>query len=767
MLYLFLERIDTMKKLISALLAGVLISSTAHAAIYENNQTTTITDGITHQVVDTFTESGWIKADVIRIDLTNENLELKVMTSPDGSSRVSTVKTMAEANNTKVAVNADFFNIQSGETNMLGMVYQNGELISTPSKDNFVSFAITEENKVFFDYFTFTGTLYAENTSLTEEASCELYQINKVPLTTGPITMITSAWGETVTIPEYNYAMICEPYDENQYKMVGLSWGGEKVSIPEDGAVFIANYSVNAFLNANFALGDVIRVETSISPDIESIKDASGGNTLIVKDGEVCEFTSNITGKAQRTAMGLSPSGKTLVFVTIDGRQDDCPGFTQTDLAEFMIALGCSEAINLDGGGSTTLVIPDRFSGTQTVTNEVSSPRKVSTAVGVISHAESGDVFGGEMKLSKTTIISGDSVDVSAVFYDENYNNTPIDLSKLNISCSDRYAAISDNRVMPTTKGVHTIYAEYEGIVLEQDVHVLGDIFAINIYPEVVNTAAGDKSFTVTAYDKNGHSATIPSNLLTFTPEGDVIMEGNIVKKGEGFGTVTAIYKNLTSVAVVNGEKHQRTDDVKEKDIFEGIIENGEKITITGAIKEPDNLIGRFQARLHLEDIITRGDVYSLSDSLYDPWGMFTVYRKVNGFTQRVIENTKIVTIANSKSSSIRLSEANAWSNLKIVCENIQEENLVLITNEPIYNMSNGEQTVWNHYMNLLCEKGVNVFVVSMGEKSEATVSDGVRYLYVGPVGNCMNSSFEYGFKAASPLTLTFSGDEIKYTFEQ
>lgn len=766
MLYLLSERTDNVKKLISALLAGVLITSTAHAAIYENTTTTTITEGITHQVVDTFTESGWRKADVIRIDLTNEDLQLKVMTSPDGSSRVSTVKTMAEANNTKVAVNADFFNVQSGETNMLGMVYQNGELISTPSKDNFVSFAITEDNHVFFDYFTFTGTLYAENTSLTEEASCELYQINKVPVTTGPITMITSAWGETVTIPDYNYAMICEPYSEDEYKMTNFSWGAEKVAIPDGGAVFIANYSVNAFLNANFAIGDVIRVETSISPDIESIKEASGGNTLIVKDGEICEFTSNITGKAQRTAMGLSPSGKTLVLVTIDGRQDDCAGFTQTDLAEFMIALGCSDAINLDGGGSTTLVTPDRYSGAQTVRNEVSSQRKVSTAIGVISHAESGTAYGGEMKLSKNTVILGDSVDVSAVFYDEKYNNVPIDLSKLKISCSDKYAIITDNRVMPTTMGTHTIYAEYKGIVLEQKVQVLGDIFAINIYPEVVNATAGDKSFTVTAYDKNGHSAPIPSSLITFNPEGDITMDGNTVKKGEGFGTVTAIYEGLTSVAVVNGGKHQRADDVKVSDIFEGVIANGEKITIAGAVNKPDNLIGRFQAKLHLENLITRGDVYALSDNIYDPWGIFTVYRKVNGFTQRVIENTRIVTIANSKSSSIRLSETNAWSNLKIVCDSIQEENLVLITNEPVYNMNEGEQTVWNHCLSLLTEKGVNVFVVSMGEKSEATVSDGVRYLYVGPVGSCMNASFDYGFKVAAPLTLTFSGNEIKYTFE-
>ncbi|MBQ8001837.1 MAG: phosphodiester glycosidase family protein, partial [Clostridia bacterium] len=646
-----------------------------------------------------------------------------------------------------------------------GMVYQDGELVSTPSKDNFVSFVVTEENRVIFDYFTFTGTLYAENTSLTEYASCELYQINKVPVTTGPVTMITSAWGKTLTVPENNYAMICEMHDEDTYKMTSLSWGGEKVEIPEGGAVFVANYSVNGFLNENFAVGDIIRVETSITPDIEAIREASGGNTLLVKDGEIATFTSNITGKAQRSAMGLSPSGKTLVLVTIDGREADCPGFTQTELAEFMLALGCSDAINLDGGGSTTLVTPDRYTNAQTVQNTVSAPRKVSTALGVISHHETGDAEMGEMKLSKETILLGDSVDVTTVFYDEYYNTAPIDLSKLKITCSDPYAIVENNRVMPTTKGIHTIKVSYKGITLKKDVRVLGDVFAINVYPEVINTISADKALIVTAYDLNGHSATIPSNLITFRTTGDVTLSGNTVKKGEGVGTVTAVYEDLTSVAVVNGEKYQREDDVKSKDVYEGFIENGEKIVITGAIKESDNLIGRFQARKRLEDLATRGDVYALSDDIYDPWNIFTVYRKTNGFTQRVIENTRVVTVANSKSSSIRLTEANAWDNLRIVFDSITEDNLVLITNEPIYNMNEGEQKVWNYNMKLLSEKGVNVFVVTMGEKSEVTVQDGVRYMYVGSVGECTNASFEYGLKASSPLTLTFKGDEIKYTF--
>jgi exopolysaccharide biosynthesis protein len=50
-----------------------------------------------------------------------------------------------------------------------------------------------------------------------------------------------------------------------------------------------------------------------------------------------------------------------LVLVTVDGRQPrKSVGLTLEELAQLMIELGCREALNLDGGGSTTLVIRNR-----------------------------------------------------------------------------------------------------------------------------------------------------------------------------------------------------------------------------------------------------------------------------------------------------------------------------------------------------------------------------------------------------------------------
>jgi exopolysaccharide biosynthesis protein len=55
-----------------------------------------------------------------------------------------------------------------------------------------------------------------------------------------------------------------------------------------------------------------------------------------------------------RTAIGIKPNGK-IILLTADGRQENAVGLSLPELAQVMRWLGCTTAINLDGGGSTTL----------------------------------------------------------------------------------------------------------------------------------------------------------------------------------------------------------------------------------------------------------------------------------------------------------------------------------------------------------------------------------------------------------------------------
>lgn len=74
-----------------------------------------------------------------------------------------------------------------------------------------------------------------------------------------------------------------------------------------------------------------------------------------------------------RTAIGLDGAGRFLVLVVVDGRQ---PGYSEgmncLELADYMKGLGCKEAVNLDGGGSSIMILADG-KGVRRVINDPST----------------------------------------------------------------------------------------------------------------------------------------------------------------------------------------------------------------------------------------------------------------------------------------------------------------------------------------------------------------------------------------------------------
>lgn len=79
------------------------------------------------------------------------------------------------------------------------------------------------------------------------------------------------------------------------------------------------------------------------------------GERHITSDEEVF-FGSTIPDVHPRTAAGVTAAGD-LILLVVDGRQRDSRGLDLVELANVMLDLGCVEAVNLDGGGSATLVV--------------------------------------------------------------------------------------------------------------------------------------------------------------------------------------------------------------------------------------------------------------------------------------------------------------------------------------------------------------------------------------------------------------------------
>jgi exopolysaccharide biosynthesis protein len=68
----------------------------------------------------------------------------------------------------------------------------------------------------------------------------------------------------------------------------------------------------------------------------------------------VLPVTSLVNVKHPRTCIGVISRNR-IILVTLDGRTPDARGMTLFELTDLMVSLGCTDAVNLDGGGSTTM----------------------------------------------------------------------------------------------------------------------------------------------------------------------------------------------------------------------------------------------------------------------------------------------------------------------------------------------------------------------------------------------------------------------------
>jgi len=90
----------------------------------------------------------------------------------------------------------------------------------------------------------------------------------------------------------------------------------------------------------------------------DALWDAVTGRNILVTAGQVQQPAGE--GLAPRVGLGLADDGQTLLLVVVDGRQPGySEGMTVSELATLMHTLGADDAIELDGGGSATLVVDD------------------------------------------------------------------------------------------------------------------------------------------------------------------------------------------------------------------------------------------------------------------------------------------------------------------------------------------------------------------------------------------------------------------------
>ena len=161
--------------------------------------------------------------------------------------------------------------------------------------------------------------------------------------------------------------------------------------MPLNGGIVLAAQpgSDGAILLSSLSVGEPVELAWSVG--FAGVLDTIGGTPKLVSAGvkAVTSCSGSICRRHPRTGIGVTAQGK-ILMVVIDGRREDSKGVTLKKFASVMLRLKAVEAINLDGGGSSTMVVKGK------VRNQPSDgkQRKVSSAVLVLKGPDPGDVIG-------------------------------------------------------------------------------------------------------------------------------------------------------------------------------------------------------------------------------------------------------------------------------------------------------------------------------------------------------------------------------------
>ncbi len=327
----------------------------------------------------------WV-INLLRIDLSRATLRL--VHAMDEAVGLETVSSMAARHRALAAVNSGYFRTTGTyRGDSIGVGVLKGKLISEPY-NNRASMGLIEKpgkQEVILGHLKFNALLSAGQT-----AKRVVNGFNR-PRGENELIIFTPEFHRTtLTNPDGLELIVRRGRVLERRDQEGSSL------IPADGFVVSTSGSARQWALANLLTGSRINIKTTLTP-VESEqaplwKQAAsiiGGGPQLIKNGRV-EITNAaekilpgfVSDGHPRTAIAKLKSGQ-ILLVTVDGRQPgESIGMSLTMLASLLLEFDATEAINLDGGGSTTMVIRNKLVNKP---SDATGERPVSDAILVFS----------------------------------------------------------------------------------------------------------------------------------------------------------------------------------------------------------------------------------------------------------------------------------------------------------------------------------------------------------------------------------------------
>lgn len=315
---------------------------------YENRTEQVVSPGVIFREIARGRAGGPVKAYVLEVDFKSGNA-LRPVLSNDSIAGLETLSEIGDRIRNVAIINGPYF-MRSGE--IIGLMKIDRAIVSTPDVAR-TALGVMPDGKLLFDAASYSGYV-------------ELPDGAKVP-----IDGVNRSRGESELIlynPYYAFWTLTNG-DGMEFTVRGdrvTEVQASNSQIPE-GAVVLSASGRAAWQMSGLKPGSRVKIVQKLGDAWDRAVHAVGAGPCLVRDGQIFlttqgeEFGNDVAGgRAPRTAIGVTAEGKALLVV-VDGRRSASMGMSLWELAQFMLDLGAVDAMNLDGGGSSEMIVDGRI----------------------------------------------------------------------------------------------------------------------------------------------------------------------------------------------------------------------------------------------------------------------------------------------------------------------------------------------------------------------------------------------------------------------
>lgn len=372
------------------LVSAILVWCAAAAA---QTSTRELASGVTYQQ-EISVGSTPLVVNILKVNLKEPGVKVRYGQAHNGfdyaapASGREPLHIIAKREGAVAAINGDFFDFTA---NSLGLAIQDGELLSE-TMDYRVCLGIQEQSIV-MDVLSTSGLL-----TVADRHGFAVRGINRLP-DQGEIVILTPRFARSLPVKKPGIVIRVDNVElplRVSKEMIGkigvitpFESGESLPPCPSESVEIVAFGETGKSLGAAANRDDKVTVRFDLFatpmdggrgqyasrsqrlggaqfvPKWDKIEQAIGGGPWLLRDGNLAvdiveqrftEGTKFASTHHPRSAAGVTKDG-TLLLVTVDGRQAWSGGISLDELAKLMKRLGAVNAINLDGGGSTSMIV--------------------------------------------------------------------------------------------------------------------------------------------------------------------------------------------------------------------------------------------------------------------------------------------------------------------------------------------------------------------------------------------------------------------------